>query len=82
MTIINNAPVSDAMVLQDGRPKLGWITWFSQVYAICFDVQNSGTTAQRPTKNLYIGKPYFDTTLGYGIKYNGTAWVRWDGTAV
>lgn len=42
----------------------------------------AGTTAQRPTVNLWIGRAYFDTTLGFEIHYNGTVWVRYDGTGV
>ena len=40
-----------------------------------------GTT--RPTgENLYVGASYFDTSLGYNIWYNGTAWVNATGTPV
>lgn len=34
----------------------------------------SGTTAQRPT-NVETGQPYFDTTLGVQLTWNGSAWV-------
>jgi hypothetical protein len=42
----------------------------------------SGTTTNRPTQFLQVGQFYFDTTLGYPIWYNGTAWVNASGTAV
>jgi hypothetical protein len=35
----------------------------------------SGTTANRPTTGLYVGRRYFDTTLGQVIWWNGSAWV-------
>jgi hypothetical protein len=39
----------------------------------------SGTTAQRPT-NATIGQPFFDTTIGQQLFWNGTAWVTTSGT--
>jgi hypothetical protein len=37
----------------------------------------SGTTAERPGVNLYIGQMYFNTSPGLGIPFwwNGTDWV-------
>jgi len=40
-----------------------------------------GTTAERPTARQ-IGHPYFDTTLGYSINWDGTNWVDGAGTTV
>lgn len=34
-----------------------------------------GTTAQRPTTMLYLGRRYYDTTLGIPIFWNGTEWI-------
>jgi hypothetical protein len=42
----------------------------------------SGSTKDRPGTNLYIGYPYFDTTLGIPIWWNGTKWVNASGTGV
>jgi hypothetical protein len=42
----------------------------------------SGTTANRPTLELQIGQPYYDTTLGIPIWYNGTVWKNASGTTV
>lgn len=72
--LINNPPIIGVL------PALA--TWFTQVFIICFSVQESGTTAQRPIKNLWIGRPYFDTTINRQICYNGTAWQRADGVIV
>lgn len=35
-----------------------------------------GTTAERPTANLYVGLIYKDTTLGKLIVWNGDSWVK------
>lgn len=56
--------------------------WFMQVFRLCFDAQNSGTTAQRPTTNLYDGKPYTDTTLSIKIHYINGAWRNGAGGVV
>lgn len=42
----------------------GWAGWFTLVHQIAQATSTSGTTAQRPTQNLYVGQFYFDTTLG------------------
>jgi hypothetical protein len=42
----------------------------------------SGPTAGRPKVGLYIGKPFFDTTLGIPIWWSGTKWVNASGTGV
>ena len=63
-----------------------WAGWFSTAQYILQDMSNSGTTAQRPIKNQYIGKPYFDTSLGLKIwmKTPGAApvWVNGAGAVV
>ena len=41
----------------------------------------SGTTAARPT-GLGVGTPYFDTTIGVPIWWNGTIWVNSAGGAI
>jgi hypothetical protein len=43
---------------------------------------DSGTTANRPTLQLQIGQPYYDTTLQIPIWYNGTVWKNASGTTV
>ena len=63
-------------------PNSPWSNWFAQVFRILFSVQDSGTTAQRPTKNLWAGRPYFDTDLGKPIWYKTTGWVDATGASV
>lgn len=63
-----NMPVNQPLVDTRRTAIPDWIAWFSQVTAICFAVQSSGTTANRPVKtNVWIGRTYFDTTLGKPI---------------
>lgn len=57
-------------------------SWFTQVWQIAFASQDSGATANRPTKNLWTGRPYFDTTLGRPIWWNGGYWIDAAGNSV
>lgn len=58
-----------------------WSAYFDRVFAICFALSQSGTSAQRPTKGLWKGRRFWDETLGLPIYWNGSAWRRADGTA-
>lgn len=63
-----------------------WANWLMQAYRILFAVSQSGTTAQRPTENLYVGRMYYDTSLGAKGKpiwrnKTNDGWVLADGTA-
>jgi hypothetical protein len=41
----------------------------------------NGTTNSRPTSSI-LGQYYFDTTIGRPIWWNGSAWIKADGTVV
>ncbi len=56
--------------------------WFNMVFLALSGLTTSGTTADRPTTALWVGRTYFDTTLGFSINWNGTAWVDGTGTPV
>jgi hypothetical protein len=75
-------PLTDS----SGRFTPAWAGWFSNAQQILQDLSNSGTTAQRPTSVLYVGKRYFDTTLGTPIFLKAVSptvvWVNGIGTAV
>lgn len=63
-----------------------WGNFFSKVWTILSASVQSGTTAQRPTKLLWVGRQYFDTSLGANGKpiwrnKGNTGWVLADGTA-
>lgn len=77
MSVINNPPISNVPQLM--------ATWFTQVYTICFSVQESGVTTDRPIKNLWIGRRYYDTTLNkpiYISAVNPTVWRDSQGAIV
>lgn len=87
MAVINNPPVRQSTVSAiingvAGIMPNSWTEWVNQVYIVCFSVQQSGLTAERPTVNLWTGRPYFDTTLGKPIWYKTTGWVDATGAAV
>jgi len=82
MAKVNIPHFSEPLTDRDGRMSAAWTMFFSNAVWILLDVQNSGTTAQRPTKNLYTGKPYFDTTLGKPIWYKTAGWVDATGGSV
>ncbi len=50
--------------------------------ALAFNEPDSGVTASRPTEQLVIGQPFFDTTLGLPIWWNGTDWIDATGAVV
>lgn len=54
----NNTPI-------EGILPGAWREWFTRVGILANG--DSGTTANRPTRGLYIGKSYFDTDLGYPV---------------
>lgn len=77
-----NSPPNQSPISDDGI-NIGaqWKQFFSDIFGICRDVQTSGITANRPVKQMYIGRYYFDTTIGLPIWWNGTIWVKADGSA-
>lgn len=63
-----------------------WANWFSKAQIILFATSQSGLTADRPTKNLYVGRVYFDESLGANgmpiwVRKDLAGWVKADGTA-
>ena len=53
------------------------VGWFAQAFMILFAAQQSGTTANRPTARLWIGRTYFDTTLTLPIFVKTISPVVW-----
>lgn len=51
-------------VFARARPTTAWTTFFSSIFMIVNAITLSGTTAHRPVKFLWVGRPYFDTSLG------------------
>jgi hypothetical protein len=84
MALINNVPGDD---LGNGTKPFSpsWTSFFEQIFNILSAITQSGTTAQRPTKFLWIGRNYFDTTKGYPIYVKSVGpvvWVNGAGTVV
>lgn len=86
MAIINTPPLSSVDAMNDDGTlsdvNAEWRQFFQAVYLVCFSVQQSGTTANRPTKFLWTGRPYFDTTLGKPVWYKTAGWVDATGAPV
>ena len=72
----NQAPVQD----KQGKIDAAWQAFFSDAFKYLVAIILSGNTASRPVKGLYVGRPYFDTTVGRPIWFDGTIWVYADGT--
>lgn len=89
MAIIGQPPTSPVDEVSDSTGKKyistmnsEWRQFFNSAYTILFSLTQSGTTANRPTKLLWTGRPYFDTTLGKPIWYKTAGWVDATGAAV
>lgn len=64
------------------RVKYGGAAPTSSTDGVILVQASIGTTEQRPTSGNYVGRPYFDTTSGKPIWWNGSAWVDAAGAAV
>ena len=90
MALINQPPTGTVDVLTvdaNGKPTLlapssEWLTFFNAAYQVCNAASMSGTTVNRPTKLLWTGRPYFDTTIGKPIWYKTVGWVDATGAGV
>jgi hypothetical protein len=71
----NKSPVNSAVNQE-------WRNFFGSVYNVCLAVTSSSTTANRPTKFLWTGRPHFDTTIGKPIWYKTAGWVDATGAPV
>jgi hypothetical protein len=63
-----------------------WLGWLNSVYTWGQGLGQSGATSARPTLGLFIGRDYFDTTLGYKVTVKtvspSVVWVNGAGTPV
>jgi hypothetical protein len=83
-------PTTAKAVDKDGNLVPAYQAWFSSIQYWLSPVGSNGTTALRPintapTRFLYIGQTYFDTTLGKPIfvkSLNPTVWVDATGGVV
>lgn len=59
-----------------------WANWLTRAWQILSAAEEAGTTANRPTTQLWVPRPYFDTTLGLPIWWNGSNWIDASGSVV
>lgn len=79
-------PTTHQLTDHRGRIETTYQAWLSSVQQWLGPIGQTGTTANRPTKNLWIGLSYFDTTLGFPVFVKqispSIVWVRYDGVVV
>jgi len=75
-----SAPINEPIADQAGLLSRRWYQWIQLVDQTVSAARQSGVTANRPTRLLWVGRTYFDTTLGQPIWYDGTGWVDATGT--
>jgi hypothetical protein len=68
-------PTEGPVVDADGNAKPGYKDFFSQVFRLLVALTLSGTTLNRPTTFLFVGRIYFDTTLGKPVWFKNPGWV-------
>lgn len=86
MSVVSS-PGTSAVDEQDPQGSLvgvstGWRNFFNSVFNVCNALTMSGITANRPTKGLWTGRMYFDTTVGKPIWFKTVGWVDATGAAV
>jgi len=74
---VNIPPNQDRIADESGRPSRAFVRWFTEIFTFLSSIDQSGTTANRPTANLWVGRFYFDTTLGQPIWVKTTSPVVW-----
>lgn len=60
-----------------------WAQWFTRNHSSTITLQQSGPTAERPDRLLWVGRFYFDTTINKPIwlkSINPDVWVDGVGT--
>jgi hypothetical protein len=58
-----------------------WLQWFTRVHNAVASLYQSGTTANRPTALLWVGRMYYDTTLGYPVWVHSVKPAVWHNAA-
>jgi len=59
-----------------GRFTSVWQSWITRAQSVLNAVTLSGNTSSRPTKDLYVGQPFFDSTLNQVVWWNGSEWIK------
>lgn len=67
---------------QNGRPTRSGAEWLTLIWIAANSATESGTTSQRPTTKLWIGRQFYDTTLNLPVFVNAvTPAVVWRNAA-
>ena len=69
------------LVDADGNVMPVWDQWFNRIHQISAIAQQSGPTADRPTSVLWIGRQFYDTTLGYPVLVHSVRPTVWHNAA-
>lgn len=60
---------------ENGMVSREFASWFTRAFILLTAVQQSGTTAQRPTTQMWVGRRYYDTTLNKPVWASAIAGV-------
>jgi len=84
--MIPTPPFNAALFDKDGKVTKVGSEWLNLIWLAANSLTEYGTTAQRPTANLWIGRPFMDTTLGQPIWVQAVTpavvWIDATGTSV
>lgn len=78
-------PSNDPLVDDKSMAFRTWAQWISWVHQTVSAMRQSGPTADRPTKVLWIGRSFYDTTINKPIYVSAvkpTVWRDAAGTIV
>jgi hypothetical protein len=79
-------PDDTELVGPDGKLSMPWLQLLSRWQRIVTSLVQSGSTLNRPTKTLWLGRTYYDTTLSKPIWVKqvrpSIVWVDASGTPV
>src|SRR3990172_8507667 len=65
----------------NGKVSPGWTEYISNEHRILSAEVESGTTAQRPTKNLWLRRSFYDETLNQIVIITSLSPVTWTALA-
>lgn len=86
MSTLTPVPTQAEITERGGRTSATWVAWLNQLFFYVKALGGTGPTAQRPTKMVYLGMGFFDTTLGKPIWLQSvgppTVWVDATGAVV
>lgn len=73
--ILNQVP-SDP-IIENNKASQSFRIFLSKLFTVVSSIEGSGTTANRPTTHLWVGRFYFDSTLNKPIWVKTTSPVVW-----